>query len=69
MLSRAWVFSVPTKLERPSVEDAKLRLYNLDSIRAPGKAIIQIGLNAYKKEDLIKLEEKKRTFCFSFWHG
>jgi RNA-directed DNA polymerase len=58
-VTRAWVFSVPTKLERPSVEDAKLRLYNLDSIRAPGRAMVQTGLNAYKKEDLKKLEKRK----------
>lgn len=58
-VSRAWVFSVPTKLERPSVKDAKLRLYNLDSIKAPGKATISTGLNAYKKEDLTKLEKRK----------
>jgi len=58
-VSRAWVFSVPTKLKRPSVEDAKLRLYNLDSIRVPGRAMIQTELNAYKKEDLIKLKKRK----------
>ena len=37
-VQRSWVFSVPIKLERPSVDDAKLRLFNLDPIRAPGKA-------------------------------
>jgi RNA-directed DNA polymerase len=58
-VNRAWVFSVPTKLERPSVQDAKLRLYNLDSIKAPGKATVPIGLNAYIKEDMIKLEKRK----------
>ena len=64
-VSRAWVFSVPTKLERPSVEDAKLRLYNLDSIKAPGKGTIPLGLNAYKKEDIIKLEKRKVRGAFS----
>jgi RNA-directed DNA polymerase len=63
-VNRAWVFSVPTKLERPSVEDAKLRLYNLDSIKAPGKATIPIGLNAYKKEDITKLEKRKARVAF-----
>lgn len=46
-------------MERPSVQDAKLRLYNLDSIKAPGKATAPIGLNAYIKEDTIKLERRK----------
>jgi RNA-directed DNA polymerase len=58
-INRAWVFSVPTKLERPSVEDAKLRLYNLDSIKAPGRGTIPLELNAYKKEDISKLEKRK----------
>lgn len=58
-VNRAWVFSVPTKLERPSVQDAKLRLYNLDSIKAPGKGTVPTGLNAYIKEDIIKLEKRK----------
>jgi RNA-directed DNA polymerase len=57
-VERSWVFSVPTKLERPSVKDAKLRLYNLDSIRAPGKATIPLGLNAYEKADRTKLEKR-----------
>jgi RNA-directed DNA polymerase len=52
-VNRAWVFSVPTKMERPSVQDAKIRLYNLDSIKAPGKATAPIGLNDYIKEDII----------------
>jgi hypothetical protein len=45
-------------LARPSVKDAKLRLYNLDSIRAPGKATIPLGLNAYEKTDRTKLEKR-----------
>jgi len=57
-VERSWVFSVPTKLERPSNEDAKLRLFNLDSIRAPGKALIPMGLNAYEKADRAKLENR-----------
>lgn len=57
-VQRAWVFSVPTKLERPSVENAKLRLFNLDSIRAPGKAQIPMGLNAYEKADRELLEKR-----------
>lgn len=60
-VNRSWVFSVPTKLERPSVENAKLRLFNLDSVRAPGKAIIPAGLNAYKKEDYTRLMKRKAT--------
>jgi RNA-directed DNA polymerase len=57
-VERSWVFSVPTKLERPSTNDAKLRLFNLDSIRAPGKAIIPAGLNAYEKADRERLEKR-----------
>lgn len=57
-VQRAWVFSVPTKLERPSMENAKLRLFNLDSIRAPGKAQIPMGLNAYEKADRERLEKR-----------
>jgi RNA-directed DNA polymerase len=64
-VSRAWVFSVSTKLRRPSVKDAKLRLYNLDSIRAPGQAIIQTGLNAYQKEDLFKLKKRQDLSVFA----
>ena len=66
-VQRAWVFSVPTKLERPSVENAKLRLFNLDSIRAPGKAQIKMGLNAYEKADRERLE--KRVLYTSFPSG
>jgi len=66
-VQRAWVFSVPTKLERPSVKDAKLRWFNLDSIRAPGKAQIQMGLNAYEKADRKLLE--KRVLYTSFPSG
>jgi hypothetical protein len=50
--------TIPTKLERPSIDDAKLRLFNLDSIRAPGKAQISMGLNAYEKADREKLEKR-----------
>jgi len=57
-VSRSWVFSVPTKLDRPSVKNARLRLFNLDSIRAPGKAQIPAGLNAYEKADREKLEKR-----------
>ncbi len=57
-VQRSWVFSVPTKLERPSVDDAKLRLFNLDSIRAPGKAQIPMGLNTYEKADREKLGKR-----------
>jgi RNA-directed DNA polymerase len=63
-VNRAWVFSVPTKLERPSIKNAKLRLYNLDSIRAPGKAMITAGLNAYKEEDLVTLGKRKALAAF-----
>lgn len=45
-------------LERPSLKDGKLRLFNLDSIRAPGKAQIPAGLNAYEKADRGKLEKR-----------
>ena len=45
-------------MERPSVDDAKLRLFNLDSIRAPGKAQIPMGLNAYEKADREKLGKR-----------
>lgn len=44
--------------KRPSVTNAKVRLYNLDSIRAPGKAQISVGLNAYKKADRVNLESR-----------
>jgi len=57
-VERSWVFSAPTKLERPSMTDAKLRLFNLDSIRAPGKALIPMGLNAYEKADRERLENR-----------
>lgn len=57
-VSRAWVFSVSTKLERPSVENAKLRLHNLDSIRAPGYATKPLGLNAYIEADAKKLAKR-----------
>lgn len=57
-VERSWVFSVPTKMERPSEKDAKLRLFNLDSIRAPGKALISTGLKAYEKADRAKLENR-----------
>jgi RNA-directed DNA polymerase len=57
-VERSWVFSVPTKLERPSVKDALLRLFNLDSIRAPGNAQIPTGLNAYEKADRERLETR-----------
>lgn len=35
---------------------AKLRLYNLDSVKAPGLPIIGTGLNAYLPEDKLRLE-------------
>lgn len=57
-VSRAWIFSVPTKLERPSVENAKLRLHNLDSIRAPGYATKPLGLNAYIEANAKKLAKR-----------
>jgi len=66
-VKRVWVFSVPTKLERPSMDNAKLRLFNLDSIRAPGKAQIQMVLNAYEKADRERLE--KRVFYTSLPSG
>jgi RNA-directed DNA polymerase len=66
-VERSWVFSVPTKLERPSVTSAKLRLFNLDSIRAPGKAQIPMGLNAYEKADRERL--KNRIIYTSFPSG
>ena len=66
-VERSWVFSVPTKLERPSKKDAKLRLFNLDSIRAPGKALIPMGLNAYEKADRVRLEN--RTLYTNFPSG
>jgi len=40
------------------VKDAKLRLFNIDSIRALGKAIIPIGLNAHEKADRERLEKR-----------
>ena len=61
-VKRAWVFSVPTKLERPSEETARLKLFNLDSVRAPGRGTVSVGLNAYKMEDLVKLEKRKEFF-------
>ena len=63
-VTRSWVFSVPTKLERPSIKDAMIRLFNLDSIRAPGKGTINTGLNAYKKADRIKLESRITNLHF-----
>jgi RNA-directed DNA polymerase len=63
-VSRAWVFSVPTQLKRSSIKNAKLKLYNLNSIRAPGQAMIQTGLNAYEKEGLIKLKKRKEISNF-----
>lgn len=66
-VQRSRVFSVPPKLELPSVTDAKLRLLNLDSIKAPGKAQIPMGLNAYEKADCERL--KKRTIYTSFLSG
>ena len=64
-VSRAWVFSAPTKLERPSSKFARLRLFNLDSVRAPGTAILPKGLNAYSEKDLIRLEKRKPRFSSS----
>ena len=49
------------------MKDAKLRWFNLDSIRAPGKAQIQVGLNAYEKADCELLE--KRVFYTNFPSG
>lgn len=54
-------------MERPSKKDAKLRLFNLDSIRAPGKAFIPMGLNAYEKADRVRLEN--RTLYTNFPSG
>lgn len=64
-VSRAWVFSVPTKLERPSVENARLRLYNLDSVKAPGLATKPLGLNAYRETDVVKLTKERGSPLFS----
>ena len=58
-VKRSWVFSVPVKLERPSDNKAKVRLYNLDSVKAPGKPIIPKGLNAYCSIEKVKLQRKK----------
>jgi|JI61114BRNA_FD_contig_101_193406_length_4991_multi_4_in_0_out_0_1 RNA-directed DNA polymerase len=56
-VTRAWVFSSSTKLERPSNNFAKVRLYNLDSVMAPGKAIIKTGMNAYLSKDKLQLNK------------
>jgi RNA-directed DNA polymerase len=61
-VKRAWVLSVPTKLERPSEEAARLKLFNLDSVRASGRGTVGVALNAYKMKDLIKLERRKELF-------
>lgn len=66
-VQRAWVFSVSTKLERPSMKDVRLGWFNLDSIKAPGKAQIQMGLNAYEKVSREILE--KRVLYTSFPSG
>ena len=58
-VKRAWVFNASVKLERPSENEAKIKLYNLDSIRAPGNPIISKGLNAYCSIDKVKLKKKK----------
>lgn len=58
-VKRAWVFSAPVKLERPSDNKAKVRLYNLDSIKAPGNPVITKGLNACCSSDKVKLQNKK----------
>ena len=57
-VTRAWVFSSPTKLERPSDTLAKVILFNLDSVRAPGKAMIRTGMNAYLPEDKLQLNKR-----------
>lgn len=62
----SWVFSVLTKLERPSVDDALLRFFNLDSIRAPGNAQIPMKLNAYEKADRERLENRILYTNFPF---
>jgi RNA-directed DNA polymerase len=60
-VTRAWVFSSETKLERASTPGAKVRLYNLDSVKAPGNPIIRTELNAYLPGDKLQLE-KVMTF-------
>jgi RNA-directed DNA polymerase len=56
---RSWVFTVPTKLQRPTgTKDWYVRLFNLDSIRAPGKQLIPMGLNAYDREDRERLKNR-----------
>ena len=57
-VTRAWVFSSPTKLKRPSNNFAKVRLYNLDSVKAPGEAVIKTGMNAYLSKDKLQLNKK-----------
>lgn len=57
-VTRAWVFSSPTKLKRPSNNFAKVRLYNLDSVKAPGEAVIKTGMNAYLSKDKLQLSKK-----------
>lgn len=64
-VTREWVFSAPTKLDRPSVENAMLRLYNLDSVKAPGQAVIKTGLNAYITSDRKHLKKRVKLVAGS----
>jgi RNA-directed DNA polymerase len=57
---RNWVFSAPTHFKRPSDLDAKIRLYNMDSVCAPGLAQSKKGLNPYKPIDAQYLISKKK---------
>jgi RNA-directed DNA polymerase len=58
---RSWVFSAPTHFKRPSTPEAKIRLYNMDSVCAPGLAQTKKGLNPYKPADAQILMEKKKV--------
>lgn len=55
-VTRAWVFSSETKLERRSDPITKVKLYNLDSVEPPKQPMISAGLNAYILIDKLRLE-------------
>lgn len=57
-VTRAWVFRFLTKSERSSDPLAKVRLFNLDFVRAPGKAMLRMRMNAYLPEDKLQLNKK-----------
>jgi len=57
-------FSVLILSKRPSFNMAEVRLYNLDYIKASGRAQLKTGLNAYLIDDQ-KILERNISFSHS----